>query len=166
MVAILDAFTKPTKPYRTTAVEIAADWDVGRLGGFLATSRNPSRDPGAVLSFDLDGRALTLPCDRYDSVGGNLAAIAKHLEAIRGIERWGVATVEQMLAAHMALPRNAGGDGKAWWEVLGVASIASAAVVGSAYRDLAKRFGPDMAEEDATRMAEINVARDEWRASR
>lgn len=166
LIDTLDAFTPRGHNYRTWGIEIAADWEVGKLGGFLADGgRGRSGDPAVVLSFILDRKALTLPCDRYDTVAGNLAAIAAHLDAVRGIERWGVATVHQLLSAHAALPRNAGGEGRAWWEVLEVAPIASPTDVESAYRRLARQRHPDNGGSDAA-MAELNLARDEWRASR
>lgn len=166
---VLDAFTPAGKNWRTSAVEIAADWEVGKLGGFLADGgKGRSGDPGAVLSFVLDRKPLTLPCDRYDSVAGNLAAIAAHLEAVRGIERWGVATVEQMLSSHAVLPRPKGARPKrAWWEVLEVRPSATEAQVEAAYRRLAKIHHPDVGDSpDDAAMVEINLARDEWKASR
>ena len=55
-----------------------------------------------------------LACDRWDRPEHNLRAIAKHVEAIRGQERWGVGSVAQAFRGYQALPSRA--TGKPWWE--------------------------------------------------
>lgn len=68
-----------------------------------ASQREPS-DPGVAVYFRLRGKPHCLSCDRFVRVGDNLAAIAKHLEATRGIERWGVADIETLFSGFKALP--------------------------------------------------------------
>lgn len=161
LIEVLDAFTKVGQDYRTTGIEIAADWSIGKLGGFLADGhRGQSGDPGVVLSFVFDGMPMTLPCDRYDSVAGNLAAIAAHLEAIRGIERWGVSTVKQLLSAHAALPATAGEGTRPWRAVLELGPSSSIDDVKTAFRRLALVRHPDRGGSDAA-MTELNLAQEE-----
>ena len=64
-------------------------------------------DPAVAVYFQLRGKPHCVTCDRWDRVADNLAAVAHHLAAIRGIERWGTATVEALFAGFKALP---GGD--------------------------------------------------------
>lgn len=51
-------------------------------------AENPS-DPGVVAYCTYDGLQVAIPCDRWNTVAGNLRAIAKTIEAMRGMERWG-----------------------------------------------------------------------------
>jgi hypothetical protein len=46
-------------------------------------------DPGVVAYAVYEAQNIAIPCDRWTSVGGNLRAIAKTIEAMRGMERWG-----------------------------------------------------------------------------
>lgn len=60
-----------------------------RADGFPRSGQRDPDDPGAALYFRRDGKDLVFACDRYDKVWKNVKAIAKTLEALRGIERWG-----------------------------------------------------------------------------
>lgn len=75
-----------------------------RLDGQPRSGMPDPVDPGAACYFVLRGRQLALPCDRWDSVAGNIAAIAAHIGALRGMDRWGVGTVEQAFAGYTLLP--------------------------------------------------------------
>lgn len=46
-------------------------------------------DKGVVVYFTLFGKQQCIPCDRWDKVDHNMQAVAKTVEALRGIERWG-----------------------------------------------------------------------------
>ncbi|MDB5663415.1 MAG: hypothetical protein JWN59_1753 [Sphingomonas bacterium] len=114
-------------------------------------SRNEPIDTGAALYFDLGGQPHVLACDRWDRVADNIAAIAAHVEALRGQERWGVADLRQAFAGHVALPAPA----KPWTEILGVRADASAEEVSRAYRAKAKAAGSDQ-----QLLLAVNLARD------
>jgi hypothetical protein len=86
-----------------------------RLDGRPRGDRAAPFDPGAALYFTLKGREIALACDRWDRVADNIVAIAKHIEALRGQDRWGVGTIEQAFAGYEALPAP-----EQWWQVLGV----------------------------------------------
>ena len=101
-------------------------------------SRRDPDDPGVAFYFALDGRPHVLACDLWDSVADNIAAIAAHIDALRGQERWGVADLRQAFAGHVALPRP-----DPWWTVLGVAQDAPIAVITAAYRALSKDAHPN-----------------------
>ncbi|MDQ2763679.1 MAG: J domain-containing protein, partial [Pseudomonadota bacterium] len=101
-------------------------------------------DPGAAFYFELDGKAHVLACDRWDQLADNIAAIAAHIEALRGQERWGVADLRQAFAGHVAL---AAPD--PWWIVLGVDQGASIDIVTAVYRAKAKTAHPNAGGERA-----------------
>lgn len=104
-------------------------------------SRRDPADAGVAFYFDLDGRPHVLACDRWDTVASNIAAIAAHVEALRGQERWGVATLSQAFAGHTALPAPAS---RSWWQVLGLPNRdVSRHDVDVMYRRAAARHHPD-----------------------
>jgi DnaJ-domain-containing protein 1 len=134
-----------------------------RLDGAPMSRQAQPQDPGAAIYFMLKTRAIALACDKWYRVEDNVYAIAKHIEAIRAQERWGVGRIEQAFGGYMALM-----DLRPWWDVLGVDENASRETVEDRWRALAKKHHPD-AGGDAARMAEINAAWDnaklarEWR---
>lgn len=75
-----------------------------RLDGLPASNTAEPDDPGVSVYFSLKGRPHVLACDKWSRVGCNLAAIAKHIEALRGIDRWGVGSIERAFAGFSALP--------------------------------------------------------------
>lgn len=101
-------------------------------------SRREPDDPGVAFYFTLDGKPHVLACDRWDTVYDNIAAIAAHIEALRGQERWGVADLQQAFAGHVALPAP-----DPWWTVLDVPRSASAADIHAAYRKKAQTAHPN-----------------------
>lgn len=78
-----------------------------RQDGLPYSNRREPDDPGVAVYFELDGKAHCLSCDKWDKVADNLAAIAAHVEAVRGQERWGVADLAQMFAGFKQLPGGA-----------------------------------------------------------
>lgn len=125
-----------------------------RLDGRPRADRSAPSDPGAAIYFTLKGREIALACDRWDRVADNIVAIAKHIEALRGQDRWGVGTIEQAFAGYEALPAP-----EQWWQVLGVGVQATAAEINARYRELARAAHPDTGGSEAA-MARLNAARD------
>ncbi len=115
-------------------------------------------DPGCAVYFQLKSKPYCLPCDRWDCVEDNLYAVAKHVEAMRGMERWGVSSVEQAFAGFKELPATAG-DSEPWTTVLGIPDYANAGEIKAAHRVAAQSAHPDRGGS-AEQMARINVARD------
>jgi hypothetical protein len=128
-----------------------------RLDGLPRSDQKAPADPGVCLYFTLKGKPHALPCDTYHRVADNIAAIAKHIEATRAIERYGVATMAEMFTGFAALPSP--GAARAWWEVLGVSQHASIDEINAAWREMAKTAHSDAGGSDAA-MSELNVARD------
>lgn len=140
-------------PVLSTNVEL-------RIDGQPRSDRRDPDDPGVAVYFTLNRKPTTLACDRWDRVADNIIALAKHIEALRGIGRWGVGTADQVFAGYQALPAP-----EQWWQVLGVAATASIAEIDAAWRKLAPHAHPDRDGSDAA-MARLNVARDAGRAAR
>lgn len=129
-----------------------------RRDGAPRSDREPG-DPGAAVYFMLRKKTICLPCDKWDRVGDNIMAVAKHIEALRGQERWGVGTVEQAFSGYVALPPQNHVD---WRGVLQLhrAGAVTGAMVAEAYKRLAFERHPDKGGSDAM-MAELNAARDQ-----
>lgn len=96
---------------------------------------------------------MCMPCDKWDRLPDNIAAIAAHIDATRKIERYGVQSVEEAFAGFVALPPPLN-----WKQILGVRGV-SLDEAESAYRELAKRHHPDRGGS-VVKMAELNQARD------
>lgn len=113
-----------------------------RIDGFPRSGQPEPADGGAAVYFTRKGAKVVFACDRYQHVAENLRAIAMHLEALRGMERWGVGTLDQAFAGYAALPENASAE--SWWSVLGLDGAPSTVeAIDVAYRAAAKRAHPD-----------------------
>lgn len=143
--------------------------EVARLGGsYLLISSNVEvtlsgrprsgtaapADPGVCVYFHVKKQPYALACDRYTKVADNLAAIAAHIEAVRKIERHGVASTAETLQAFQALPAP-----KRPHEILGIPADATEADVKRAWRTRIADAHPDQGGTQAA-AAEINAARD------
>lgn len=125
------------------------------------SGRRPPEDPGAAVYFRLNNKDRVLACDRWTTVAGNIAAIAAHIECIRGIDRYGVGTLDQAFAGYDALPPPSAAQ-RPWKDVLGLAGGVriDAEIVERSYRHLAKVRHPDCGGSHEA-MAELNAARDQ-----
>lgn len=132
-----------------------------RLDGLPRSGQGEPRDPGVALYFQLDGQPHCMPCDTFDRVADNIAAIAKHIEATRAIDRFGVASIREMFTGFAALP--APGAQRPWREVLEFAAgeVVSRDMIDARYRRLASLRHPDRLGGSHDAMAELNRARDE-----
>jgi hypothetical protein len=133
-----------------------------RLDGLPRSGQAEPEDPGVCIYFQLAGKPHAMPCDTYDRVADNIAAVAEHIKATRAIDRYGVATVAEMFSGFVALP--APGAAKPWREVFGfeVGQRVTMDDVNAVYRVLAMGRHPDAGGSDA-QMAELNAARDQAR---
>lgn len=115
-----------------------------RLNGLPRSNQKCPADSGVAVYFRLKGERHVLACDRWNSPEENLWAICKHVEALRGQERWGVGSLEQAFGAYKALPAQGQTSKRDWWCVLGFDSVPnSLAFVRSSYRSLSKSKHPD-----------------------
>lgn len=145
--------------------------EVGRLGGvrLIISSCLPLRrdgmpyanasqpaDRGVAVYFEYKKRPMCFACDRWNRIEDNMWAIAKTIDALRGIERWGSGQmVEQAFTGFTALP-----SPPQWFQVLGIPANASKADITTAHRRLAMEHHPDRGGT-TEQMARINQARDD-----
>lgn len=133
-----------------------------RLDGEPRASQGEPRDPGvAVYWVSKEGAEHVLACDRYDRIGCNLRAIVKHIDALRGIARWGCGSLEQAFRGYAALPAGEVAIRREWWEVLDLEGPgASIVAITSAFKRRARECHPD-AGGDRRAWDELVRARDE-----
>ncbi|MGN6478311.1 MAG: hypothetical protein ACTHKV_13885, partial [Flavipsychrobacter sp.] len=107
-------------------------------------SRYKLDDPGVAIYFNYNGKEVALCCDQYGRVWENIQALAKAIEAIRGLERWGVSDfLDRAFTGFQQLPESTTGEQNIW-EVLGLDSKPeSSIVVHQAYKSKAKTVHPD-----------------------
>lgn len=138
-------------PFKTTLAGALGNVEdeIRKLGGkiiaissncTLGVSRPP--DPGVAVYFSYDGEQTAIPCDRWKTVEANLQAIAKTIEAMRGIERWGAK--HMVKAAFRGFAQLAGPTStRPWPVVLGLKPSASREEIDGAYRRLRSQHHPD-----------------------
>jgi hypothetical protein len=128
-----------------------------RLDGRPYANQGQPQDPGVAVYFIYANKPRVIACDKWSKVEDNLWAIVKHIEALRGQDRWGCGSLERAFAGYTAIPEKTGG--LSWWETLGVAMNASEEMVRDAYHAKAKIYHPDSGTEpDAEKMIEVNLA--------
>ena len=133
---------------------ISSNLPLRRDGVPYANASQPT-DRGVAVYFNYKKKPMCFACDRWKKVEDNMRAIAKTIDALRGIERWGSGQmVEQAFTGFAALPAP-----EQPWQVLGVSSRATVDEVRAAYRRLASDFHPDRGG-DEQQMMRINAARD------
>jgi hypothetical protein len=150
----VNAITKPGQNWRVLEQTLSTNFAL-RVDGRPRRDRGAPSDPAAAFYFELDDQPHVLACDRWHTVADNVAAIAAHIEALRGQERWGVADMKQAFAGHVALPAP-----EPWWEILRVRHSATPEEINAAYRGLARQAHPDLGGSTAA-MARLNAAREE-----
>ena len=103
-------------------------------------------DKGVAVYFELKGEQRVLACDRWNKIADNYQAIRKTVEALRGLDRWGVSDMlNRVFSGFKALPAN-GSTAQGldtWWNVLGVSRDASPNEIRRAYRKRARETHPD-----------------------
>jgi hypothetical protein len=124
----------------------------------------PCGDTGAAVYFKLKNREIALACDKWTRVEDNVWAIAKHIESIRGQERWGVGNIEQAFTGYLALPAPTGPESNCWATLQMLDGPRTLERVNANYRALAEKYHPDRGGTDME-MALLNKAREEALAS-
>jgi hypothetical protein len=128
------------------------------LSGVPSSKGGTPGDSGVAVYWSKRGQKAQrcIAVDKYQTVAGNLGAIAATLEAMRAIERHGGAEIlDRAFMGFAALPAP-----EQPFQVLGVGANASREEVERAYRLLAAKHHPDRPGGDAHAMARINAARD------
>lgn len=141
--------------YREPGLVISSNLPVRRDGLPYANASQPG-DPGVAVYFTYNDKQRCFACDRWNKVEDNLQAIAKSIEALRGLARWGSGDMlEAAFAGFAALPDLS----RHWSDVLEVGRNATRAQIDAAYRSLAMSRHPDTGGS-VEAMSELNQARD------
>jgi hypothetical protein len=131
-----------------------------RMDGFPRSDRGDPRDPGAAVYFRMraGGKPKVFACDKWDRVADNVAAIAKHIECLRAVDRYGVGEMEQVLAGYTALPPSA----VDWRSVFqfGPDETPRWSEVERRYKAGMVVAHPDRPDGDSLQAARLNTARD------
>jgi hypothetical protein len=138
------------------AARIALSAEIDRMGGSSviistnvplrndgmprASSPEP-KDAGVAVYFKYKKRDMVFACDKYRYTRDNIYAIAKTIEALRGIERWGASDMmERAFTGFVGLPEKAS---QPWREILDLPQDATVAEIETSFRTLAKVNHPD-----------------------
>lgn len=139
-----------------------------RQDGMPYANQGYIEDVGVAVYFDLNGDQQCIPCDKWGSLGDNIRAIAKTIEALRGIERWGAKEmVNAAFRGFKALPESIiMGErvAKAWYEVLQVSQNADPEIVQAAYKRMLHKTHPDTGGNDFA-FQEVQVAWKQYKST-
>lgn len=131
-------------------------------GSRIQTDREPV-DPGVAIYFVRGGQQMVFASDKWDYLRDNILAIAKTIEALRGIERWGSSDLlERAVAGFAELPASTDIK-RPWRRVFGFSDSLqpSSEKLQQEYKALARSFHPDSATGSHEQMAELNRAYEE-----
>lgn len=161
---VFDNRLAPSRDALLREIRLMGGWDavitsnlpVRRDGLPYADGRVQGGDVGVAIYWRQNASARVvervMACDRWDSVGGNMRALQKTIEALRGIDRWGSSSiVDRAFAGFAALPP-APSD---WRAMLG--NPANRGDAQRAYRRLALEAHPDRGGSHEA-MARLNEA--------
>lgn len=129
-----------------------------RKDGLPYASYKTPTDQGVAVYFTLKGQPRVFACDKWRTIGDNMQAIRKTIEAIRGIERWGSSEImDRIYQGFAAISEKSTYSETTWWNILGVNPEAGYGEARRAYRSLAKENHPDIGGSEE-RFKEINEA--------
>jgi len=121
---------------------VSTNIELRRDGLPYAATREPE-DGGVAVYFAYKQRQMCFACDRWRKVAANMQAIAKTIEALRGVARWGTGDMmEAAFTGFAALPAP-GQETRPWADVLGVSHSATRDEIESAYRRMRSKHHPD-----------------------
>lgn len=121
-------------------------------------------DHGVAVYFRWKEKSMVLACDKFRKAHDNIQAIAKTIDALRGIERWGASDMmERAFAGFKTL--SAENAGESWWNILEVKATATPDEIEVAYRRQLRIVHPDVPGTGSHEaMQKLNLARDQARA--
>lgn len=148
------AFTRAGRNWRIDPTDVVVSTNVRtRRDGLPYSDAREPEDSGVAVYFKLDGADYCLACDRWTRVADNIAAVAAHLSALRGIERWGGGDLRQAFAGYTALP---GPESIDWRSVLDQADPEGS------YRRLRSQHHPDRPGGDAEAFQRVQRAYEQF----
>jgi hypothetical protein len=122
-----------------------------KLDGLPYAGYRQPENKGVAVYFLYGKESVVLCCDQWDKIEHNLWAVAKTIESLRSIERWGVSDfIKRSFTGFNALPPSSSQPIKKreWWIVLGYQQMPGLAVwdwegITAQYKSLAKKLHPD-----------------------
>lgn len=133
-----DNLVKEIKLMKATNLIISSNVPVMKNGLPYAQYKEPE-DCGVAVYFNWNSKPFCFACDHWDKVKDNLQAIAKTVEALRGIDRWASGDmIEQAFTGFEALPNYSN-----YHSILNIKETASKSEILEAYRKKAKILHPD-----------------------
>jgi len=140
---------------KQAGIVISTNISLRRDGLPLANQRTPD-DPGVAVYFTYKKRQMCFACDRWKLIEDNMQAVAKTIEALRGVARWGTGDMmEAAFTGFTALPTPE--SQKTWWQVLGMNGRPSADALRQAWLRVRSVHHPDRGG-DANTFATIKAA--------
>jgi hypothetical protein len=132
------------KRLKATDLIVSSNIPVRKDGGLYTDYMNRKLpDPGVAIYFKYKGKDISMCCDKYVSVWENIYALGKGIEALRGMERWGVSDfLDRAFTGFTALPESTSSK-PSWSEALQVSENATPDEVKKSYRRLVKEHHPD-----------------------
>lgn len=122
-----------------------------KLDGLPYASYRQPEDKGVAVYFQYKDESVVLCCDQWDKIEHNMWSIAKTIEALRGIERWGVSDfLKRSFTGFNALPPKGEDKPKRdWWVVMEYSQRPGRFSwdwegVQAQYKSLAKKKHPDV----------------------
>ena len=102
-------------------------------------------DPGVAIYFKLKGKHISMCADKFERIWENVYALGKGIEALRGMDRWGVSDfLDRAFTGFAALPETTISEADIW-RTLGLESKPdSTIIIHQAYKQQAKKVHPDM----------------------
>lgn len=117
--------------------------------------------PGVAVYFKRNGKQLCFACDCWNHVQDNMQAIARTIEALRGIARWGTGDMmEAAFTGFMALPERSSGENPLAVLGLDPARQYGETEITAAFRRLALTEHPDKPTGSAEKFRRIKEAHD------
>jgi len=111
-----------------------------RRDGLPYAGQKQPDDPGVAVYFTKGGKPTCIPCDKWRKIEDNIWAIAKSVEALRGLERWaGSNFVDASFRGFQELPP----PEDSCWSVLDIPMKATEAQILASYREKVKALHPD-----------------------
>lgn len=136
-----------------------------KLDGMPYASYAQPADKGIAVYFQYKKESVVLCCDKWNKIEHNMWSIAQTINALRGIERWGVSDfLKRSFTGFNALPPKQSPHVKRdWWIVFEYAQRPGDqpwdwAGVEAQYKSLAKKRHPDMPGGSTEAFQELNTA--------
>lgn len=128
------------KRFKATDVIISSNLQY-RDDGIPYARQTKLDDTGVAVYFKFNDQQRVICCDKWIHVEDNMHAIQLTIQAMRGMDRWGVSEIlERIFTGFKALPE---GDGVDPYNILKSKKTDSFEVIQTNYRKLVKQFHPD-----------------------